>query len=163
MCEVVDRHTVRGGGVAGETGVPASPISGVDQGAIGGITTGSTRARASPGTAVHGVAHADSEGFFSAAFPASPSQPAIADAIGVACAAASQNGPNRPRSSTASIASAAIRIIPPIGRARFTMLAIRPFPDGKSTPRLNARRRARPGPQSSRAPSPPSSRFRSAK
>lgn len=76
---------------------------------------------------MHGVAHADSEGFFVGAFPASPSQPAIAEAIGAACAAVSQNGPNRPRSSTASIASAAMRIIPLIGRAWFIMLAIRLF------------------------------------
>lgn len=54
--------------MAGGIGAPASPDSEAGQGAIGGIATGSTRARASPGTAVHGVAHADSDGFLSGAF-----------------------------------------------------------------------------------------------
>lgn len=110
MCERLETHTVRGGGVAGGVGNPIRPTEEDGLGVMDGTATGSTRASGSPGTAVHGVEQADNEGaFLSADFIGLPSQLAITIPIGAAMAEASQNGPSRVSRRTLSIARAANR------------------------------------------------------
>jgi hypothetical protein len=90
--------------VAGGVSRPAMSDDREGQGVIDGNDTDATRATASPGTAMHGVAHAGCGAFFSGAGCPLSSHPAIADAIGAACALASQIGPRRTSSITASTA-----------------------------------------------------------
>jgi hypothetical protein len=101
--------------------------------AIAIIAPGSTRVRASPGTAIQGVAHAACVTFFSEAGFPSPSQPLMDDAIGAACAAASQKGPKRVSSSTANTDRAIVRSKPEKGRKPFVTPAICIFSAPKST------------------------------
>lgn len=128
MCEQLEHHTVRGGGVAGGVGKPIKPAEDNGLGVMDGIATGSTRASGSQGTAVHGVEHADNEGaFLSGVFSGLPSQLVITVPIGAAMADASHSGPSRVSSRTPNIARTAMRRDLAKGCDRHCTSAIRPF------------------------------------
>lgn len=102
--------------MAGGVSRPAMSDDREGQGVIGGNDTDATCASASPGTAMQGVAHADCGAFFSDVGEPLSSHPAIDDAIGAACALASQIGPNRTSSTIASTARRAVRSMLAKGR-----------------------------------------------
>ena len=70
--------------MAGGIGHPFMTEAGDGHGAIGNEDNGSTLARASPGTAMQGVAQAGCGAFLSGAEEPFSSHPAIAEAIGAA-------------------------------------------------------------------------------
>lgn len=70
--------------MAGGIGHPSMAEGDDGQGAIGNEGNGSTRAKASPGTAMQGVAQAACGAFLSGAEGFFSSHPAIADVIGAA-------------------------------------------------------------------------------
>ncbi len=70
--------------MAGGIGHPFMTEAGDGHGAIGNENAGSILARASPGTAMQGVAHAGCGAFLSGAEEPFSSHPAIAEAIGAA-------------------------------------------------------------------------------
>ncbi len=95
--------------MAGDISHPFMTGAGDGQAAIGNENNGSAFARASPGTAMQGVAQAGCGAFLSGAEGFFSSHPAIAEAIGAAWALASQIGPNRTSSIIASTARTAVR------------------------------------------------------
>ena len=119
--------------MAGGVGLPAMSEGFEGQSLIDGSDTNATCAMASPGTAMQGVAHAGCGAFFCGAGDPLSSHPAIAEAIGDACALASQIGPSRTSNIIASTARPAMRKTLARGRHRDFTFATGSFSDPKST------------------------------
>lgn len=118
--------------MAGGVSLPVISEGIEGQSLIDGRETDATFAMASPGTAMHGVAHAGCGAFFCGASDPLSSHPAIAEAIGDACALASQIGPNRTSNIIASTVRPAMRKTLARGRHRDFTFATGSLSDHKS-------------------------------
>lgn len=118
--------------MAGGVSLPVMSEGFEGQSLIDGSDTDATFAMASPGTAMHGVAHAGCGAFFCGAGDPLSSHPAIAEAIGDACALASQIGPSRTSNIIASTARPAMRKTLARGRHRNFTFATGSLSDNKS-------------------------------